>query len=191
VPPLAVSDAFDSMGIKPGRLTATAAGVAESAGGAALALGYQTPLASAALISVMLTATNRVHLKNGPWITNGGYEYNVVMIAAATALAEAGPGVLSLDALRGKQREGALWGLVALGLGAAGAAGAHFLIEQQAAKEIGSPAHNGAAGGPAASGQAHDESAHPVNGAGAPAPVETAVEPEPAEDLGGDVETES
>ncbi len=94
-------------------------------GGAGLLLGYRTPLASAGIVSVMLTAINRVHLKNGPWAHKGGYEYNVVLAAAAVALAESGPGALSLDALRGKERSGAKWGLFSLLLGAAGAAGAH------------------------------------------------------------------
>ena len=31
----------------------------------------------------MLTAIKTVHCKNGPWLSNGGYEYNVVLIAAA------------------------------------------------------------------------------------------------------------
>lgn len=143
---------FEGMGLKPGKLQAGAAGVAEAAGGAALVAGYQTPLASAAVISVMLTAINRVHLKNGPWASNGGYEYNAVLIAAAAALAESGPGVLSLDALRGKQREGARWSLFALAAGAAGAAGAHFLTEQQAAKDVApiEPASNGVVAGPTA-----------------------------------------
>jgi putative oxidoreductase len=143
---------FEGMGLKPGKLQAGAAGVAEAAGGAALVAGYQTPLASAAVISVMLTAINRVHLKNGPWAHKGGYEYNAVLIAAAAALAESGPGVLSLDALRGKQREGARWSLFALAAGAAGAAGAHFLTEQQAAKDLApvEPASNGVVAEPAA-----------------------------------------
>jgi len=127
------ANGFASMGMRPGHVHATAAGIAESAGGAALALGYQTPLASAGLISVMLTAINRVHLKNGPWAQKGGYEYNVVLAAAAAALAESGPGKLSLDALRGKERQGGQWSLFAIALGTAGAAAAHFLAERQAA----------------------------------------------------------
>jgi putative oxidoreductase len=148
----ATADNFDGMGLKPGKLQAGAAGVAEAAGGAALAAGYQTPLASAAIISVMLTAIQRVHLKNGPWAQKGGYEYNAVLIAAAAAVAESGPGALSLDALRGKQREGARWSLFALVAGAAGAAGAHFFTEQQAAKAAPTveAASNGAVAEPAA-----------------------------------------
>ena len=57
----------------------------------------------------MLTAIDAVHGKNGPWISNGGYEYNAVLIAGALALVEVGPGRLSLDAARGRERSGSLW----------------------------------------------------------------------------------
>src|ERR1700761_4195545 len=127
---------FDNMGLKPGIVHASAAGAAETLGGAGLLLGYRTPLASASIVSVMLTAINRVHLKNGPWAHKGGYEYNVVLAAAAVAIAESGPGNLSLDALRGKERSGAKWGLVSLVLGAAGGAGAHFLAESRATPAV-------------------------------------------------------
>lgn len=130
------AEGFESMGLKPGAVHASAAGAAETLGGAGLLLGYRTPLASASVISVMLTAINRVHLKNGPWAANGGYEYNAVLIAAAASLAESGPGGLSLDALRGKEKSGALWGLFSLVAGAAGAAGAHFLAESRATAAV-------------------------------------------------------
>ncbi|HUY58977.1 MAG TPA: DoxX family protein [Solirubrobacteraceae bacterium] len=126
------AEAFDGMGLKPGTVHAAAGGAAETLGGAGLLLGYRTPLASAGIVSVMLTAINRVHLKNGPWATKGGYEYNVVLAAAAVSLAESGPGVLSLDALRGKEKVGAKWGLFSLVAGAAGAAGAHLFAESRA-----------------------------------------------------------
>src|SRR5579875_1116786 len=126
---------FENMGLKPGVVHAGAAGAAEALGGAGLLLGYRTPLASAGIVSVMLTAINRVHLKNGPWAHQGGYEYNVVLAAAAVSLAESGPGSLSLDALRGKEKSGAKWGLFSLALGTAGAAGAHFLAESRAVPE--------------------------------------------------------
>ncbi|HYB31569.1 MAG TPA: DoxX family protein [Solirubrobacteraceae bacterium] len=84
----ATSQMFEGLGMRPGRRNAVAAGVAEAGGRAALALGLATPLAAGTLTSVMLTAINRVHLKNGPWVTNGGYEYNAVLIAAVLALAE-------------------------------------------------------------------------------------------------------
>lgn len=129
------AEQFDNMGLKPGIVHAGAAGAAETLGGAGLLLGYRTPLASAGIVSVMLTAINRVHLKNGPWAGKGGYEYNVVLAAAAVSLAESGPGSLSLDALRGKEKSGARWGILSVVLGAAGAAGAHFLAEMRAKPE--------------------------------------------------------
>ena len=57
---------------------------------------------------------------------NQGYEYNLVLIAAALALAETGPGSPSVDAALGSEAHGTKWALLALLLGAAGAAGAHF-----------------------------------------------------------------
>jgi putative oxidoreductase len=131
----ATAKGFDGLGMRPGRRNAIAAGAAEAGGGGALALGLATPLAASVLTSTMLTAINRVHLKNGPWVTNGGYEYNAVLIAAVIALTEVGPGPLSLDAVLGGERSGPRWALAALALGGAGALGAHLLAEAQPAPE--------------------------------------------------------
>jgi putative oxidoreductase len=125
----ATAESFEKLGMRPGARNAIAAGVAEAGGGAALALGAATPLAATALTATMLTAIQRVHLKNGPWLTNGGYEYNIVLIAAVLALAEVGPGGLSLDAGLSHERSGPGWALAALLLGAAGALGAHALAQ--------------------------------------------------------------
>ena len=125
----ATANMFESLGMRPGRRNAVAAGLAEAGGGAGIALGLATPLSAAVLTSTMLTAVNRVHLKNGPWVTNGGYEYNVVLIAAVLALVEVGPGNLSLDHLLGNERTGPGWALAALALGVAGAVGAHVAAE--------------------------------------------------------------
>jgi putative oxidoreductase len=84
-------------------------------------LGLATPFAAAALIGTMLTAIHRVHLKNGPWNANQGYEYNLVLICAAVLLAEVGPGPLSLDHVMGVEKTGLGWGLGALAMGGAGA----------------------------------------------------------------------
>jgi putative oxidoreductase len=116
---------FENLGLRPGKRHALAAGAAEAGGGALLLLGAATPLAASVLIATMLTAINRVHLKNGPWATDGGYEYNVVLIAAALALAETGPGEPSVDAALGKDRHGPKAAALALVLGALGAAAAH------------------------------------------------------------------
>jgi len=39
-----------------------------------------------------------VHLSRGFWVTKGGYEFNLALIAAVAALALTGPGAYSLDA---------------------------------------------------------------------------------------------
>jgi putative oxidoreductase len=121
----ATARTFESMGMRPGREHALAAGVAEAGGGALLAAGVATPVAAATLTAAMLTAIHRVHAKNGPWLTNGGYEYNLVLIAAVLALAETGPGALAL----GKGRSGPWWALAALAAAGAGAVGANWIAE--------------------------------------------------------------
>ena len=110
---------MESLDLHPPRRHAMAAGVAETAGGALLAAGLLTPLASATLIGVMVTAIRTVHAPKGPWITQGGYEYNLVLIAALLALAEEGPGSLSLDGAVGLRTHGVPWSLGALALGTA------------------------------------------------------------------------
>jgi putative oxidoreductase len=109
---------MESLEMHPPRRNALAAGVTEVAGGSLLALGLATPLACASLIGTMITAIRKVHLPQGPWATEGGYEYNLVLIAALLALAEEGPGDVSLDAALGSERTGVPWGLAALALGA-------------------------------------------------------------------------
>src|ERR1700729_1600846 len=126
---------FESMGLRPGKRHALAAGAAEAGGGALLAAGAATPLAASVLTATMLTAIHRVHGKTGPWSTNGGYEYNVVLIAAVLALAETGPGSPSIDSARGSEAYGPKWALIALLVGLAGAVGAHAIAEATDAPE--------------------------------------------------------
>ena len=49
----------------------------------------------------MLVAGLGVHLSKGFWVTKGGYEYNLVLLASAIALAITGPGRYSADAVLG------------------------------------------------------------------------------------------
>jgi putative oxidoreductase len=96
--------------------------VSETAGGALLVLGAATPAAAASLIGTMATAIHKVHRPNGPWVAQGGWEYNAVLIAALTALIDAGPGDLSVDALAGRDEWGPAWALGGLAVGGAAAA---------------------------------------------------------------------
>src|SRR5918911_614697 len=100
---------MDSLELRPAKVAALTAGGTETVGGSLLDAGLATPVAAAALTGVMTTAIRKVHLPNGPWAANGGWEYNVVLIAAMAALAEDGPGDFSLDAATGMQRTGAKW----------------------------------------------------------------------------------
>lgn len=126
--PDATGQAFEGMGLRPGKANAVAAGAAEAGGGALLALGLFTPLAGAALTGTMTTAIATVHAPKGPWVTDGGWEYNAVLIAAVAAIVDAGPGPFSLDAARGRERWGAGWALAST---AAGAAGAAFVLSRR------------------------------------------------------------
>jgi putative oxidoreductase len=111
---------MSSMDMHPAPLQARAVALAETAGGAALALGVATPFAAAALIATMVTAVRKVHFKNGLWNSNRGYEFNAVLTTAVLAVVADGPGVLSVDAIAGKRRAGFGGVLFALVAGVAG-----------------------------------------------------------------------
>lgn len=118
--PEKTGEMFESTGLRPGRRNATAAGAAETAGGALLAAGLATPLAASVLFGVMLTAIRTVHWERGVWNTRGGYEYPAVLLTGLFALTGAGPGRMSLDAALGRQRRGLAWAIAELGAAALG-----------------------------------------------------------------------
>ena len=99
------------------------AGSVEAGGGLLLAAGLLTPLAAALVCSVMIVAALTAHVKQGFFLTSGGFEYTLVLGVAGLSLAFTGPGALSLDALLGLVFNGPVWGtaaaLVALGGAAA------------------------------------------------------------------------
>jgi putative oxidoreductase len=110
--------------MRPTRQNALAAGMTEAGGGALLLLGAATPAAAAGLIGTMFTAIRKVHQPKGVWVTQGGWEYNAVLIAALMALVDSGPGDVSVDALLGRDEWGPGWALAGLGVGAAASAAA-------------------------------------------------------------------
>jgi putative oxidoreductase len=115
---------FEALGLRPGRLHAAAGGLGELGGGLLLALGLVTPIAAAVLIAVMTVAVAKVHISKGPWVSNGGYEYNLVLGSVAFALAGVGPGAWSLDHALGLDWASTGWAVVALGAGLVGGLGA-------------------------------------------------------------------
>ena len=92
---------FEQLGIKPPYLMAVLAGLAEVVGGILVILGFLTPLATLALIGVMIVAVLTVHLKNGFFVTNGGYEFNLALAGMALTLLIIGAGAYSLDSALG------------------------------------------------------------------------------------------
>jgi putative oxidoreductase len=122
---------FETLGLKPGRHTAIAAGTAEAGGGALLATGLATPIAGAGITASMTSAIRHVHASKGPWVSNGGWEYNAVLIAATLAVVEAGPGPLSLDHALGTERSGTGVMLAAGALGVAGSFAASEYAKRQ------------------------------------------------------------
>jgi putative oxidoreductase len=111
---------FESMGFPQGKRQAFLAGLFEAGGGLLIALGLFTPFAAAAVIAVMTVAVIRVHLAKGVWVTEGGWEYNAVLVAVVFALSGVGPGKWSLDHALSLNLHGTGWALAALGAGILG-----------------------------------------------------------------------
>ena len=65
-------------------------------GGVCLIIGFCTRTATIPLIIFMVVAIAKVHLKNGFFISNGGFEYNFIIICALVALCIMGAGKISV-----------------------------------------------------------------------------------------------
>ena len=110
---------FESIGLRPGRFFATAAGVSELVGGLLMALGLFGPIGPMLIIAVMTTAILTVHLPNGFFGQNNGYELPLTYSLIALAIAIGGPGAYSLDAMLGIgaiSTPALCWGAVGLGI---------------------------------------------------------------------------
>ena len=108
---------FGALGFRKPLVMALVAGVSETAG-VLFALGLLTPFGALAMASVMVVAVGSVHLKNGFWVANGGFEYNLTLWAAAIAVAASGPGRFSLDRVIAwdGRLSGLWWGVGVLGV---------------------------------------------------------------------------
>lgn len=114
------AESFESLGLRPGRVHARAAGFNEFAGGLLLAAGLLTPLAAALIIATMTAAVITVHAKNGPWASNQGWELNALYATIGFAVAGIGAGQASLDNALGLDLAGIGWALAALAAGLLG-----------------------------------------------------------------------
>jgi putative oxidoreductase len=80
----------------------------------------------------MAVAIKKVHLSNGPWAAEGGYEYNAVLMAAVFAITADGPGALALD----RREWGTGWAVAELIAGVAGAAAMLKFADQGASGDV-------------------------------------------------------
>jgi putative oxidoreductase len=92
---------FAQQGYKPVWLWVSLAILGEVGGGVSLALGFLTPLGAAGIFGAMFMATFKSHWKKGFFMSKGGYEYTLVLMAVSIALGLIGPGSYSLDTFFG------------------------------------------------------------------------------------------
>jgi putative oxidoreductase len=114
---------FSGLGLTCGTLQAWMSVVTEIGAGTLLVIGLLTPLACAAVISVMLIAGLLAHRPNGFFVFRDGYEYVLVLSVTSLALATLGPGKLSVDSAAGITVTGWAGGGIALGVAVVATAG--------------------------------------------------------------------
>lgn len=90
---------FASLGLRPGRLMVTAAGVSELLAAILLLVGFITPVGALIAAGTMTVAGVTMHVHSGNfWNISGGGEYPYVLAVFSAAMAFTGAGSLSLDA---------------------------------------------------------------------------------------------
>ena len=90
---------MDSIGLSPGIVMALLAGAAEFFGGLALIVGLLVRPAAAVLAFAMLIAIFSVHIGNGLFMSNNGYEFGLALLAVSVSLLFSGAGRGSVDRL--------------------------------------------------------------------------------------------
>jgi putative oxidoreductase len=111
---------FETIGFRPGRPMAAAAGFGEFASGVLVAVGLLGPAGPALMLAVMIVASS-VHWQNGLFATANGVELALLFAAAATGLALTGYGAYSLDAALGLSSfwtSGIAWASLVAGIAA-------------------------------------------------------------------------
>ena len=90
---------MESIGLAPGTLMAALAGGAEFFGGLLLIAGFLVRPTAIVLAITMLVAIVTVHLQNGLFMSNNGYEFGLALLVISMGLALRGAGSLSIDSL--------------------------------------------------------------------------------------------
>ncbi len=86
-----------SIGLEPGMLMASLAGGAEFFGGLLLIIGLLVRPAALVLAATMAVAIVSVHLQNGLFLANNGYEFGLALLVITIGLVFRGAGSLSAD----------------------------------------------------------------------------------------------
>jgi putative oxidoreductase len=86
-----------SIGLEPGYALAVLAGSAEFFGGLLLIVGLLVRPAALVLAVTMIVAIVSVHLENGLFISNNGYEFALALLIISIGLVLRGAGSLSAD----------------------------------------------------------------------------------------------
>jgi len=92
-----------SIGLEPGMLMAALAGSAEFFGGLLLIVGLLVRPAALMLAATMAVAIATVHLQNGLFMSNNGYEFGLALLVISLGFVFRGAGSLSLDRLLQKR----------------------------------------------------------------------------------------
>ncbi|WP_300725510.1 DoxX family protein [Pseudomonas sp.] len=88
---------MESIGLAPGTLMALMAGGTEFFGGLALIIGLLARPAALGLSFTLLVAIFSVHIHNGLFMANNGYEFALALLGGTLAVLIEGAGKISLD----------------------------------------------------------------------------------------------
>ena len=88
---------MESIGLAPGTLMALLSGGTEFFGGLALIIGLLARPAALGLTFTLLVAIFTVHISNGLFMANNGYEFALALLGGTLAVLIEGAGKLSLD----------------------------------------------------------------------------------------------
>ena len=88
---------MESIGLAPGTLMALLSGGTEFFGGLALIVGLLARPAALGLSFTLLVAIFSVHIHNGLFMANNGYEFALALLGGTLAVLFEGAGKLSID----------------------------------------------------------------------------------------------
>ena len=109
------SGMLEKLGMRPGTAWAIVASLGEFLGGLLTVIGFLNPVGPLLMAGSMAVAIVAVHVPNGFWNANRGYEFPLQILAAALAISLIGYGPWSVDAAIGlRLPEPATWLVIAV-----------------------------------------------------------------------------